>query len=69
MNVFDTFIAILMKTFFTVDMHPQFCENISSVFISSQKTNQVLKNARKKIENKTENIILLYKFIIYLHLE
>lgn len=47
----------------------QFCENISSVFISSQKTNQVLRNARKKIQNRTENITLLYKFIIYLHLE
>lgn len=47
----------------------QFCESINSVFISSQKTNQVLRNARKKIEKKTENITLLYKFIIYLHLE
>lgn len=37
----------------------QFCANISSVFISSQKTNRVL-NARKKIENKPENITLLY---------
>lgn len=46
----------------------QFCVNISSVFISSQKTNQAL-NAKKKVENKPETITLLYELIIYLHLE